>query len=117
MAEADAVGIGISRPFLMSVRATDLLREGQSDAALERARAACRHAGRTGQRLWEPEIWRRRAEIHFARGEIGEGLRAGRIALAFAEANATEPMAERCRRTLAPFSSGVAGAVTAITTS
>jgi hypothetical protein len=100
MTQADAVGIGISRPFLASVRATDVLGEGRSDEALALARAACREAGRTGQRLWAPEIWRRCAEVHFARGEIREGRSCGRIALAFAEANATEPMAVRCRGTL-----------------
>ncbi len=56
MAQADAVGIGISRPFILSVHATDKLREGRADEALSLARGACHEAARTGQRLWAPEI-------------------------------------------------------------
>ena len=56
MAHADAAGIGISRPFLLSVRATDRLREGDAVGALALVRAACHEAARAGQRLWAPEI-------------------------------------------------------------
>ena len=103
MAQADAVGIGISRPFLAACRPpTSWVR-----AAGTRRGARPRCLPRGGPHrpaALGADIWRRCAEVHFARGEIREGRSCGRIALAFAEANATEPMAVRCRGTLARLS-------------
>jgi class 3 adenylate cyclase len=84
IASADAVGIGITRPFLQAALATDRLRANDPQEALALAKAACREAGRTGQRVWAAEIWRRRAQIETALERPASAARSLRISASFA---------------------------------
>ncbi len=96
MARAAGIGVGLNRPLLRAVLATDLQRAGEAARAREAALSACRDAAVTGQGQWSAEIWRRAADVLAAQGDHEAAERRRIVARAYARRMGAVEAERRC---------------------